>query len=63
MDLKIKVLGIILDDKNNLLLIKENVPKKNKAFWNAIRGTYDNAKETLEEKQCFVSVEKKREQR
>jgi len=49
MNLKIKVLGIILDDKNNLLLIKENVPKKNKAFWNAIRGTYDNAKETLEE--------------
>ncbi len=46
MNIKIKVLGLVLDDENNILLIKEMVKRKDVPLLNAIRGTYDNASET-----------------
>lgn len=48
MNTKIKVLGLVFDDNNNILLIKEYMKSKNDYLWNAIRGTYDNENETLE---------------
>ncbi len=45
---KLKVGVIIVDDKENILLIKEKVKKNSVALWNIIKGTYgDNGPETI----------------
>jgi ADP-ribose pyrophosphatase YjhB (NUDIX family) len=37
------------NDGTRALLIKEKYPKKDKPYWNVIKGTYDNAGESVEE--------------
>lgn len=44
----IKVSVIIVNDKNEVLLLKEKVKKNDRPLWNIIKGTYgDNGDETI----------------
>lgn len=47
MNTKIKVLGLVFDNNDNILLIREMVKSRGAPMWNAIRGTYDNGKESI----------------
>ncbi len=45
---KIKVGVIIVDDKGNILLLKEKIKKNTIPLWNIVKGTYgDNSPETI----------------
>lgn len=39
--IKIKIGVLIINEDNELLLIKEKIRKNNKPLWNIIKGTYD----------------------
>src|SRR3989344_4398807 len=45
----IKVAAVIFNGKNKILLIKEKYAKENSFKWNLVKGTYDNASETIVE--------------
>lgn len=48
MNIKIKIGVVVIDGKNNILLIKEKIPKNKLPFWNIIKGTYgDNGEESI----------------
>lgn len=48
MDIKIKIGVVVADDNNNILLIKEKIPKNKLPLWNIIKGTYDdNGEESI----------------
>jgi len=41
-------IGIVVEDGDKILLIKEKYKKKDRPFWNVIQGTYgDNGEETI----------------
>lgn len=43
----LKVAAVIFNAKNDVLLIKERYEKDQDPKWNLIKGTYDNAEETI----------------
>ena len=49
MNITIKVAAIIVNDRQQKLLIKEQYIKQDGFKWNLVKGTYDNVNETLEE--------------
>jgi ADP-ribose pyrophosphatase YjhB (NUDIX family) len=48
MAVHIKV-AVVIERGDQILLIKEYSDKKDGYFWNTVKGTYDNPKETLQE--------------
>lgn len=60
MNYKVKVGSIILNDKDQILLIKERFTNSKVPLWNIITGTYgDNDPETVHEaaaRECFEEV-------
>lgn len=50
MNTKIKIGVIIVNNKNEILLLKEKVKKNELPLWNIVKGTYgDNGDETIQE--------------
>jgi len=49
MKVTIKVAAIILNENSEVLLIKERYEKDGEPKWNLVKGTYDDAKETVTE--------------
>ena len=47
MDTKIKI-GVVVEDGNRILLIKEKIKKKDRPLWNVVKGSYgDNGDESI----------------
>jgi len=63
MDIKVKMGIVIINDNNEILLIKEKIKKKDRPLWNIIKGTYDGKKSIFEEavrecqEEASISVE------
>ncbi|MCX6778705.1 MAG: NUDIX hydrolase [Candidatus Magasanikbacteria bacterium] len=49
MSVTLKVAAVIVNSKNEILLLKEQYEKEKGLKWNIIKGTFDNPKETLED--------------
>lgn len=47
MKITLKVAAVISNTKNEVLLIKERYEKNQDPKWNLVKGTYDNADETI----------------
>lgn len=47
MKITLKVAAVIFNAKNEVLLIKEKYDKNQDPKWNIVKGTYDNAEETI----------------
>ena len=48
MDIRSKVGVVIIDDQDNILLLKEKIKKKGVPLWNTVKGTYgDNGDENI----------------
>lgn len=47
MKITLKVAAVILNTKNEILLIKERYEKNQDPKWNLVKGTYDNVNETI----------------
>lgn len=56
----IKISVIIVNEKNEVLLLKEKVKKNDRSLWNIVKGTYgDNGNETILEaakRECMEEV-------
>lgn len=52
MDITIKVAALIKNKENQTLLIKEQYTEEQGYKWNLVKGTYDNANETIQE--CVI---------
>ena len=48
----IKVAALIINKKDEVLLIKEKYKPEDKPKWNLVKGTFDNDKETLDD--CII---------
>lgn len=56
MQAQIKVAVLVINKKDELLLIKEKLSDVKQAKWNTIKGTYESTKETIFEaavRECF----------
>jgi ADP-ribose pyrophosphatase YjhB (NUDIX family) len=49
MGIKIKVLGLVYNSRDEILMLREKTEKNDKAKWNFVRGTYETAGENLDE--------------
>lgn len=48
MPIRIKISVVIINEKNEVLLLKEKVKKNDRPLWNIVKGTYgDNGNETI----------------
>lgn len=52
MKITVKVAAVIVNKKDEVLLIKERYEAGDRPKWNLVKGTFDNPKETLED--CVV---------